>query len=69
MEMLDKAAVTYQLVLTKTDKISSAALTKLKTEIEAETAKHPAAYVRVLATSSEKKQGIDLLRAEIASLA
>ena len=69
MEMLDKAAVTYQLVLTKTDKISSAALTKLKTEIETETAKHPAAYVRVLATSSEKKQGIDLLRAEIASLA
>ncbi len=69
MEMLDKAAVTYQLVLTKTDKISSAALTKLKTEIEAETAKHPAAYVRVLATSSEKKQGIDLLRSEIASLA
>lgn len=69
MEMLDKAAVTYQIVLTKTDKISSAALMQILAETEAETAKHAAAYVRVLTTSSEKKTGIDALRAEIASLA
>lgn len=68
MELLDKAAVTYQLVLTKTDKISAAALAKLTAEIEKETARHAAAYVRVLATSSEKKLGIGEIRAEIASL-
>lgn len=69
MEMLDKAAVTYQLVLTKTDKISAAALEKVRAETEEETAKHAAAYIRVLATSSEKNLGLDELRAEIAGLA
>lgn len=68
MELLDKAAVTYQLVLTKTDKISAAALQKVKNELETEVGKHAAAYSTVLATSSEKKSGIDLLQAEIASL-
>ena len=68
MELLDKAAVTYQIVLTKTDKISSAALTKLIAEIETKITKHAAAYTKVLSTSSEKKQGLDQLRAEIASL-
>lgn len=68
MEMLDKAAVTYQIVLTKTDKISSAALSKLMAEIQDEISKHPAAYTKILSTSSEKKQGLDQLRAEIASL-
>ena len=68
MELLDKAAVTYQIVLTKTDKISSAALTKLIAEIETKIANHAAAYTKVLSTSSEKKQGLDQLRAEIASL-
>lgn len=68
MEMLDKAAVTYQIVLTKADKISAAALAKVLSETEIEATKHAAAYTRVLATSSEKKAGIDFLRAEIASL-
>ena len=68
MELLDKAAVTYQLILTKTDKISTTALQKVKTELETEVGKHAAAYSTVLATSSEKKFGIDLLQAEIASL-
>ncbi len=68
MEMLDKAAVTYQLVLTKADKISAAALQKIKAELEAETAKHAAAFNRVLATSSEKKQGLSEVRAEIGGL-
>ena len=68
MELLDKAAVTYQLVLTKTDKIGTTALQKVKNELETEVGKHAAAYSTVLATSSEKKSGIDLLQAEIASL-
>lgn len=68
MEMLDKAAVTYQLVLTKSDKISQVALAKILAETEQKTAKHPAAYIKVLATSSEKNIGIENIRAEIASL-
>ena len=67
MELLDKAAVTYQIVLTKLDKISSAELIKVKSEVEAEVKKHAAAYTKVLATSSEKNIGIDDLRVEIAS--
>ncbi len=68
MDMLDKAAVTYQLVLTKVDKISMAALAQTKAKTEAEEGKHAAAYKKVLVTSSEKNIGIDELRAEIASL-
>ncbi|MBE6443917.1 MAG: YihA family ribosome biogenesis GTP-binding protein [Alphaproteobacteria bacterium] len=68
MELLDKAAVTYQIVLTKLDKIGSGNLTKVMTEVENEISKHAAAYSRVLATSSEKNIGIDNLRAEIANL-
>lgn len=68
MELLDKAAVTYQIVLTKSDKIGVSALQKVKNDIEKEISKHAAAYTKVLATSSEKKQGIDDVRAEIASL-
>lgn len=68
MELLDKAAVTYQIVLTKLDKIGSGNLTKVMTEVENKISKHAAAYSRVLATSSEKNIGIDNLRAEIANL-
>ena len=68
MEMLDKAAVTYQIVLTKTDKISCAELAKIEEATHAEIAKHGAAYPQILATSSEKKTGLDELRAEIACL-
>lgn len=68
MDTLDKAAVTYQIILTKADKISSAALAKVQEDTLLKISKHPAAYVRILATSSEKKIGIDNLQAEIASL-
>lgn len=68
MEMLDKAAVTYQLVLTKTDKIGAGNLAKVRAETEAEAAKHAAAYSKILTTSSEKNIGLEELRAEIASL-
>lgn len=69
MDMLDKAAVTYQIVLTKTDKISAVTLQKVLAETHEIVKKHGAAYVDILATSSEKKQGLDELRAEICSLA
>lgn len=68
MELLDKAAVTYQIILTKTDKISAKELEKVITSTQSIIAKHPAAYVELLATSSEKGIGLDDVRAEIATL-
>nr|QJR98241.1 putative GTP-binding protein EngB [uncultured Alphaproteobacteria bacterium] len=69
MEMLDKAAVNYQVVLTKSDKISAVALAKVMTETNKILKEHAAAHIDVIATSSEKGRGIDELRAEIARLA
>jgi len=68
MTMLDAAAVTYQIVLTKTDKISEVALNKVLKNTQETIKTHGAAYVNILATSSEKNRGIDIVRAEIASL-
>lgn len=68
MDMLDKAAVTYQIVLTKTDKISNKALEKVLNDTQKTIKEHAAAYVGVLATSSEKKSGLNELRYEIQSL-
>ena len=69
MDALDEAAVSYQVVLTKADKLK-------RGEAEAVTArtlealrKRPAAFPRVLATSSEKGWGIPDLRAEITAAA
>lgn len=69
MEMLDKAAVTYQIVLTKIDKISTKALEKVTTETKKITSEHAAAHIKIIATSSEKNIGLEYLRAEIADLA
>ncbi len=68
MELLDKAAVTYQIILTKCDKISEAELAKTMAAKEKELEKHAAAYIKVIATSSEKKQNLDAVREEIYSL-
>jgi GTP-binding protein len=65
LTLLDKAAISYQVVLTKSDKIKPPALEKLKVETSTKIAKHPAAYPFILATSSEKAEGIDTLRAAI----
>jgi len=67
-QMLDKAAVSYQVVLTKSDKIKSSALEKLQVDTLERLAKHPASYPEVLVTSSEKSEGIAELRAVIASV-
>ena len=69
MDLLDKAAVSYQLVLTKTDKIKPPAVTKLLAETIEKIRKRPAAFPAVIATSSEKGAGLDDLRAAILTAA
>ena len=66
LTLLDKAAVSYQLVLTKTDKIKAPAVPKLLSETADKIRKRPAAYPTVLSTSSEKGDGLDDLRQAIA---
>jgi GTP-binding protein len=65
LDALDLAAVSYQVVLTKADKIKPAEVEKLKAETLKAIAKRPAAFPRVVATSSEKGTGMPDLRAEI----
>ena len=65
MNLLDRAAVSYQLVLTKTDKIKPPAATKLVEETAARIARRAAAYPLVLVTSSEKGEGLAELREAI----
>lgn len=69
MAMLDETAVTYQLVLTKVDKIKKAELEKVQAKTLKAIAKRPAAYPDLILTSSMKKTGLDVLQAEIATLA
>jgi len=68
MNELDKAAVSYQVVLTKADKPSAGELRKALAATSAAIAKRPAAHPGLLVTSSEKGDGIPELRAEIAAL-
>ena len=67
-DLLDEAAVTYQVVLTKTDKIKAPELEKVRETVAAAIKKHPAAFPQIHATSSDKGLGIPELRAEIAGL-
>jgi GTP-binding protein len=60
--LLDKAAVSYQIVLTKTDKIKAAGVPRLVAETLERIRKRPAAYPFVLQTSSEKGEGMAELR-------
>ena len=67
MAAFDIAAVSYQIILTKADKISAKDAAAVTARTQAQIAKRPAAFPRVLATSSEKGTGIPELRAEIAA--
>jgi len=67
LSLLDKAAVSYQIVLTKTDKIKAAGVPRLVEETAARIKKRPAAYPHILATSSEKNAGLEELREAIAA--
>jgi GTP-binding protein len=69
MALMDEAAVSYQAVLTKVDKIKPHELQRVEEKTAEELAKHAAAYAFTLTTSSEKGAGIAELRAEIARLA
>ena len=69
MTLLDKAAVSYLVVLTKTDKLSPAERDAVRTKVGFSLKSHVAAYPDVLATSSLTGDGLDLLRCHIAALA
>jgi len=69
MDVLDQAAVNYQLVLTKADKPKPTEVVALSAAARAEIHKRPAAHPDVIATSAETGLGIEQLRAEIAALA
>ena len=68
MALLDSAAVTFQCVMTKTDKVKASDLDNVLTQVRAKLAAHPAAFPELILTSSEKGDGIATLRATIATL-
>ena len=68
MTLLDKAAVPFQAVLTKTDKVKARDLDTALDKTRAALAKHPAAFPELILTSAEKGQGLATLRSTIAAL-
>jgi GTP-binding protein len=62
MKMLDDAAVSYHLVLTKADKIKASALVEVEAQTAEQARKHPAAHPEIITTSSETGMGIERLR-------
>ena len=69
MNELDKAAVSWILVLTKTDKMNIEQINKIKDASNKVISKHPAAYPEIIMTSSLKNNGIEILRTYLASFA
>lgn len=69
LDALDLAAVSYQIVLTKADKLRPAEAETVRAATLAKVARRPAAFPRVLATSAERGGGLAELRAEIAAAA
>lgn len=67
MKLMDEAAVSYQVVLTKADKPKAAELAATGIKVAEELAKHPAAYPQVLVTSARTGAGIPELRAAVAA--
>lgn len=65
MKMLDAAAVSYQIVLTKSDKVSAQDAQAMWEKVSAAAAKHVACFPEVLLTSVAAKQNIDWLRAQV----
>jgi GTP-binding protein len=68
LTLLDRSAVTFQAVLTKADKVSKAEREATILQVRGALARHPAAYPEIIVTSSEKGDGIETLRAVIATL-
>ncbi len=69
MAVLDEAAVSYQIVLTKIDKVKAGARNSTVQAVSVEAARHPAAHPQVVGTSAIEKDGIAELRAALAALA
>jgi GTP-binding protein len=65
MKMLDAAAISYRIVLTKTDKIKASEREAVEVDTMAKLRKHVAAYPELSVTSAEKRGGIDELRAAV----
>lgn len=68
LSLLDSAAVTFQCVLTKADKIKTHEQEALLQQVRGALSKHPAAYPELILTSSEKGMGVETLRSTIAGL-
>jgi GTP-binding protein len=68
MKELDKAAVSWIVILTKADKLTNEEIEKIKDSTSENISKHPAAYPEIIVTSSLKSDGIPMLRAYLASL-
>ncbi|MAQ37256.1 MULTISPECIES: ribosome biogenesis GTP-binding protein YihA/YsxC [Thioclava] len=68
LTLLDRAAVPFQVVMTKADKVSAKDCEKVLDQVRKALAKHPAAFPEIVLTSSEKGEGIETLRAIIAGL-
>lgn len=68
LTLLDRSAVTFQTVLTKVDKISRTEREAVIEQVKGALGKHPAAYPEIVVTSSEKGEGIETLRALIATM-
>ena len=69
LTLLDTSAVTFQTVLTKIDKVKEKDRARVMEQVRGALSKHPAAFPEIVATSSEKGDGLDVLRAIIATLA
>jgi GTP-binding protein len=69
MSLMDRAALSYQIVLTKADKLSATELTKVHKAVHDGSLRHPAAHPEILVTSSQTGQGIPELRAALAEFA
>ncbi len=68
LALLDRSAVTFQVVMTKADKVKTADREKTLAQVRAALQKHPAAYPEIVLTSAEKGDGIETLRAIIAGI-
>jgi GTP-binding protein len=69
LTLLDRSAVTFQVVMTKADKVNRLTREANIAQTMAALQKHPAAFPEIVVTSSEKGEGIETLRALIATLA
>jgi GTP-binding protein len=69
MEMLDETAVSFQIILTKTDAVTPTELTSVLQSLKKTIQSHPAAHPEVIATSAENKDGIEALQQELLQFA